>query len=360
MIVMAEPVISYPGAKWRFWTHIKPYIPRNIKDWREPFFGGGSMSLSIADDPDFDLDRMVVGDLAPEIWAMWVGMRDNASDVIEIATKWFKDWCPTQPEFSNMDKDAIARVREYEQKFKDSKSNSTFINWAVANISNPDIVDDIKLYETAVAEGKKFWDWAEKVDCTTLSIPERAARTYLVNKISFSGMGDSGSMSKDRIWGFKLEHMDKILAAQPLLKKMEIYNQSFEKTMSDVDRDKTFVFMDPPYYKQEASGLYGRGGDTHHGFPHDKFAQITKDTNCRWFITYDDSIKVRQMFKGKCAYNMKRPGAPGKCYILPFTIPGGYTMAGKTSEDALAGEELFIANYDIINGETGDEVGFDF
>ena len=50
---MAQPVISYPGAKWRFWQYIKPYIPKDIKDWREPFFGGGSMSLCIADDPDF-------------------------------------------------------------------------------------------------------------------------------------------------------------------------------------------------------------------------------------------------------------------------------------------------------------------
>ena len=47
---MAQPVISYPGAKWRFYKHIKPLIPRDIKDWREPFFGGGSMSPSIADD----------------------------------------------------------------------------------------------------------------------------------------------------------------------------------------------------------------------------------------------------------------------------------------------------------------------
>ena len=45
---MAKPVISYPGAKWRFWPHIRKYIPRDIKDFREPFFGGGSISLSIA------------------------------------------------------------------------------------------------------------------------------------------------------------------------------------------------------------------------------------------------------------------------------------------------------------------------
>ena len=41
--------------------------------------------------------------------------------------------------------------------------------------------------------------------------------------------------------------------------------------------------------------------------------------------------------------------------ITPFKIDGGYTMALKNSEDALAGEELFIYNYEIKNIENHDE-----
>lgn len=312
---MAKPVISYPGAKWRFWPHIKQYIPRDIKDWREPFFGGGSMSLSIADDPEFNLERMIVGDLAPEIWALWQGIKEYGPDVKEIALKWFNEWCPTH-------------------------SDLIFIS--------KDDADYAKVYDQAIEEGRKFWEWTQTVNCEELSLPERAARTYLVNKVSFSGMGDSGSLSKDRFEAFRPdEATNRIIMAQPLLKKMEIKNCSFEETMKDVDPKKSFVFLDPPYYKQESSGLYGRGGDTHHGFPHDMFAEVTKNTNCKWFVTYDDSIKVRRMFRGKPVYG-------DKCYILPFTIPGGYTMAQKNSEDALAGEELFIANYDIENFGSDD------
>ena len=309
---MAQPVIAYPGAKWRFWKYIKQYIPRDIKDWREPFFGGGSMSLSIADYPDFHLERMVVGDLAPEIWAFWVGCRDYAPDVVEIAKSMFTKHCPTQ-----------------------------------LILSKIDTADDsyIKTYNEAIEEGKAFWRWTQEVDCSTLSIAERAARTFLVNKISFSGMGDSGSISKDQFINFNFSKLDRILAAQPLLKKMEINNVSFEETMKDVDKDKSFVFLDPPYFRQETCGLYGRGGDTHKGFPHEHFAEFTRNTNCRWFITYDDSIKVRRMFRGKAVYSNSR------CYVTPFVIPGGYTMAGKTAEDALAGEELFITNYEIDKDE---------
>lgn len=305
---MAKPVISYPGAKWRFWPHIRKYIPRDIKDFREPFFGGGSISLSIADDPEFNLERIQVGDLAPEIWAMWTGIRNNADDVRDIALKWFSEKCPTHSLMKSGSKDDPGYQAVYDQ---------------------------------AIDEARKFWEWAETVDCETLSIPERAARMYLVNKVSFSGMGDSGSLSKDRFEAFNpIENTERILMAQPLLQKMDIRNVSFEETMSDVDPDKTFIFLDPPYYKQESSGLYGRGGNTHKGFPHDHFAEFTKATNCKWFVTYDDSIKVRKMFRGNAAYG-------GKCYIKPFTIPGGYTMAKTNSEDALAGEELFISNYDL-------------
>ena len=305
---MAKPVISYPGAKWRFWPHIKDYIPRDIKDWREPFFGGGSMSLCIADDPEFNLERMIVGDLAPEIWAMWEGIKESAEDVVDIALKWFESYCPTHSDMIFM---------------------------------NDDDPDYPEVYNRAIEEGRKFWAWSQSVDCNTLTLPERAARTYLVNKVSFSGMGDSGSLSKDRFYAFRPESAtERILAAQPLLKKMEIKNCSFEETMADVDHDKTFIFLDPPYYRQESSGLYGRGGDTHKGFPHDHFAEFTKSCDCRWFVTYDDSIKVRKMFRGRSAYNNN------KCLLVPFKIPGGYTMAQKNSEDALDGEELFIMNYD--------------
>ena len=269
------------------------------------------MSLCIADDPDFKLERMVVGDLAPEIWAFWTGCRDYAPEVVEIAKDMFTKHCPTQLELGRIDKADI----EY-----------------------------MKAYEEAIKEGREFWKWTQEVDTSKLSIPERAARTFLVNKISFSGMGDSGSISKDQFIDFRFDKMDRILAAQPLLQKMEIKNVSFEETMKDVDPKKSFVFLDPPYYRQESSGLYGRGGDTHHGFPHEHFAEFTKNTNCRWFVTYDDSIKVRRMFRGK-------PVIGDKCYITPFVIPGGYTMAGKTAEDALAGEELFISNYPLESME---------
>lgn len=330
---MAQPVISYPGAKWRFYPHMVEYFPTDMKLFIEPFLGGGSVTLSVADDPRFTkLERMIAGDLAPEQWAFWTGVKTSPDDTIEIAEKWFRTRCPHQLELADAGIDG-AEMRVYaasvDEKGADVEVNSRLHKY-------------LELYNQALNEGVEFWKWAESIDCKELSIPERAARIFLVNKISFSGMGDSGSLSKDQYFNFRLDKLSSIKKASPLLNKVEIYNVSFEETMkfANDDPSNSFIFLDPPYYKQEGSGLYGRGGDTHRGFPHDKFAEVTKSMPCKWFVTYDDSVKVRRMFRGKTALG-------DKCYIMPFTIPGGYTMAGKTAEDALAGEEVFIANYDL-------------
>ena len=318
---MAVPVISYPGSKWRFFKHIKEYIPKDMKVWIEPFLGGASMSLSVADDNSFSkLERMITGDFAPEIYALWMGVRDHADDVMEIADKWFRQACPMQMEFNK----ATYGLGEEEAK---------------------------QYYEEAIAQGKAFWDWTQSVDCSALSIPERAARTFLVNRISFSGMGDSGTMSKDQFMGFKLDKLERIKMAEPLLKRMEIYNVSFEVVMAEAHKDpaNTFIFLDPPYIQQTSSGLYGRDGDTHKGFDHEFFTATTKSMPCKWFVTYDDSVSVRKLFRGNTDDG-------SKIYVKAFTIPGGYTMAGKTSEDALAGEEVFIANYDIMDDGSLDDV----
>lgn len=335
---MAQPVISYPGAKWRFYPYMVEYFPTDMEVFIEPFLGGGSVTLSVADDPRFTkLERMIAGDLAPEQWAFWTGVKENPSDVMAIAEKWFRERCPHQIEMRDSGIDGTEMRKYSSGELQIPTGDTTGDVERAINLKQA-----VELYEEAIKEGVEFWKWAEAVDCSTLSIPERAARIFLVNKISFSGMGDSGSLSKDQFCDFRLDKIEAIAKASPLLKRVEIYNVSFEDTMkyANDNPEHSFIFLDPPYYKQEGSGLYGRNGDTHRGFPHDKFAEVTKNTPCKWFITYDDSVKVRRMFRGKTALG-------DKCYIVPFTIPGGYTMAGKTAEDALAGEEVFIANYDI-------------
>lgn len=344
---MAKPIVSYPGAKWKFIKDgMMDYFPINMKTFIEPFFGGGSVSLSVADDPRFTkLERMIGGDLYTEMWAFWTGVKTDPSAVEEIATKWFTEKCPHQAEIHNSGfVGGTARSYLPGGEFEFFEKSDT-----LTDVDKQRIRDNISLYKVACEEGQAFWDWAQSVDTSEMSIPERAARMLLVNKISFSGMGDAGSLSKDQFCDFTLDKINGVYDTSKLLQRIEIYNVSFEDTMkygNEGNVADNFIFLDPPYAAQEGSGLYGKNGSTHHGFPHEHFAEFTKEMKCKWFMTYDDSVIVRKLFAGKTAIS-------DKVYMVPYKTV--YTMAGQTAEDALAGEELYLANYDISKSDILDD-----
>jgi DNA adenine methylase len=353
---MAEAVVSYPGAKWRFYPYMVDYFPLDMKVFIEPFFGGGSISLSVADDGRFSkLERMIGGDLYTEMWALWQGIKNDPAAVEEIAIKMFKERCPHQEEIHNSGF-ICGEARKYLPGGECENFEQSDI---LTEADKQNIKDKIALYNLACKEGKDFWDWSQTVDTSQMTTEERAARMLVVNKISFSGMGDAGSMSKDQFCEFRFDKLNTIYDAHKLLQKIEIYNVSFEETMKYANErpDDSFIFLDPPYAKQEeGGGLYGKGGSTHKGFPHQHFADFTKAMKCKWFVTYDDSVIVRKLFAGNTYF-----GTP--CYFTPFIIPGGYTMSGNNREDALAGEELFISNYDInkvnaVSANSDDEYNF--
>lgn len=300
--------LRYPGGKWKALPQILPLIPYGIEDWREPFFGGGSVTLGYIQSNKNTAKRLTVGDLSTEIWAFWQGVKIYSEQAAEIAIKWITDKAPTK-----------FRLEEI------SPSSNAYE----------------KMYEDAILEGRELWKFLTTIDCGQLSLAERAARTFLVNRISFSGMGDSGTISKEQFIEFKVSDTNRMVEVAPLLKNIEILNVSFEETMANTDNEKSFIFLDPPYIAQEKSGLYGKGGDTHFGFPHKELARLCRKVNCKWLMTLDDSIKARRLYRG--------------LNVEPFQIP--YTMAGKTSDDSLAGEEIFIANYKISSDASYDDIG---
>jgi site-specific DNA-adenine methylase len=348
-------VVSYPGAKWRFYPHMREYFPDDMKTFIEPFLGGASVTLSVADDTRFSkLERMVAGELYPEMWSLWQGVKQNPSGVKELIIKLHAKYTPHQTELHNSGF-ICSTAREY---LPGGKKENFMTDETLSESAKNQLIENIKLYNVAVDEAQNFWNWAQSVDPTTLTLEERAARMILVNKYSFSGMGDAGSLSKDRYSMFNFESLNAIDNASKLLQRVEIYNVSFEDTMNIAKQspNDTFIFLDPPYAKQEDSALYGKNGSTHKGFPHQHFADFTKEMPCKWFVTYDDSVVVRKLFAGDTCF-----GKP--CYFKPFTIPGGYTMAQVNDDDALAGEELFITNYPITpeqDADDSDDEEYDF
>lgn len=292
--------ISYPGAKTRVTNQIIDILPDGIEDWREPFFGGGSVSIAFMQSKKAkDCKRFVVGDLYKEVYYFWKACQEHPNELIGLVTDKWTEYCPTFLKLKEMSLD-------------DSEYASS-------------------LEFTRETESRNLWNWVRTVDVESMTDLERGARFYLSNKMSFSGVSDSGGMSRDRYMEFSFDKMsNSIISASSLLQRMEIYNQSFEETMREVEKDKSFIFLDPPYISQEVGHLYGKNGSTHNGFPHEALADLCKGLDCNWLMTLDDCVKTRKLYAG-CKFS--------RLYI-PYTMT---SLVGR--ENRLNGEELFISNY---------------
>jgi len=57
-----------------------------------------------------------------------------------------------------------------------------------------------------------------------------------------------------------------------------------------------FMFLDPPYYLEKKSKLYGKNGDLHESFDHKKLASLLKEVPT-WILCYNDCSYIRKLYE---------------------------------------------------------------
>ena len=398
---MIRSPLRYPGGKFKAMPQIMPHIPANVKDWREPFFGGGSVTIYYMQEclrgalqektgeKRCIPETLTVGDLNPEIWAFWQGCKTvpeqaaiEAMELMGEYATYYKNTFMLGSDFqceNVTDSECISKytnetVRQLEelnaQYFNKVRDNIASVYQKYDVTSDDIMIEDIyKIFTVTRGEeektinelhergfdvdkvgplvkeiakemfgkAKEFFTMLKEVDTKDKSLAWRCARQFLINRISFSGMGDAGTLSKDQFMDFRISDVKKLVEVKQILKDVNIRNCSFEEIMrlepmGTATKDEVYIFLDPPYLTQESSGLYGKNGEMHIGFPHQLFVDECFKTPYKFLVTYDDSVQVRRKLQ--------------------------YTMAGKVSSDALAGEELFIANFPLDDDDEDDDFGF--
>lgn len=73
-----KPFIRWAGGKSRLLPRILPHVPYDIKDYYEPFLGGGAVFLACARRVS---GRPHLADLNEHLVAAWVAMRDHQSEL---------------------------------------------------------------------------------------------------------------------------------------------------------------------------------------------------------------------------------------------------------------------------------------
>ncbi len=265
--------LRYPGGKSRAAKYLIGQFPIDIKEYREPFIGGGSVAIEFTkQNPDIPV---WVNDKYKPLYAFWLALRDDAEYL------------------SN-------KLTQLKQKHPDPDSAK-----------------------------KLFLDAKERVAEDDIAYKDKAAYFYVLNKCSFSGLGENSSFSPQASnSNFSQRGIDKLTGYGEIIKDWKITNLDYTTLLKDTE--DAFVFMDPPY--DIKSFLYGeKGGTMHRNFTHDVFALDCSTSGKKWMITYNSSKSIKKLFEN---YNLTE-------WDLTYTM----RSTGSYNLDQSKRKELLITNY---------------
>lgn len=158
---------------------------------------------------------------------------------------------------------------------------------------------------------------------------ERAAAFFIYNRITFSGTSLSGGFSQAAYEErFTESSIQRLRDFSHILSDTVISNYDYSDVVKK-EGENVFIFLDPPYYSATKSALYGKNGNLHKSFDHERFAETMKNCNHKWLITYDDCEYIRDLFSF--------------AKIIPWNLT--YGMRNVKDSSNQKGNELFISNY---------------
>ena len=233
--------LRYPGGKSKATAKMAPYFPpkNNIKHYREPFLGGGSVALWVTQ--NYDLETVWVNDLYWNLYNFWTHLQ------------------------------------------RDGEMLADELHRAKTDHSTPDKARGLfNLNREILADS----------DATPFM---KATAFWIVNKCSYSGLTESSTFSAGPSdSNFSLRGIENLREYSKMIKNWKITNLSYEELLKDVD-DDVFIYLDPPY--EIESKIYGKRGAMHVGFDHDKFAyDCNRARMATMAISYNSDQSVKQRF----------------------------------------------------------------
>ena len=268
--------LRYPGGKSRACTKIGQFLPNmySYKEFREPFLGGGSVAIYLTK-------------MYPSL-SIWV------NDLYEPLVNFWK-------EIQHSGEELYTTLSDLKIKHP-----------------NPDSAKEL------------FLESKEIINSQDKSKLERAVAFYVVNKCSFSGLTESSSFSAQASdSNFSMRGIEKLTGYQEIIQDWKITNLSYEDLLTDWK--DTFIYLDPPYDIKD--NLYGKKGDIHKKFDHDKFAKDCDDHTADMMISYNSSQLIKNRFKNWNAVE----------FDLTYTM----RSVGDYMSDQQTRKELLLLNYGI-------------
>jgi DNA adenine methylase len=263
--------LRYPGGKSKAIDKIAEYLPDSFSEYREPFVGGGSLFIYLKQ--KYPHLKIWINDLNTEL----------------------------------------------------------FLFWKIAQSNLAQLVTEVRRIKEQHTNGKLLFQELATVNVKELSDIERAIRFFVLNRITFSGTIESGGFSEESFHKrFTYSSIERLEKLEQILQNIKITNLDYSHLLNPEGKD-IFLFLDPPYFCATKSKLYGKDGNLHTSFNHQRFAEFLVQCPHSYLITYDDSPEIRKNFESVnvCGWEMQ------------------YGMNNYKQNGAAKGKELFITNYEV-------------
>ena len=274
--------VRYPGGKSRAVKFLMPKMPEGITEYREPFVGGGSMAFAFSQaNPDA---KIWINDLYYNLYCFWTALQSDPKGFGQAM----------------IEKKLIAEEKGEEGHralFAECKEVLKNIEW-------------YSIHDVGVA-------W------------------WCLNKMSFSGLSESGTLSKQACASnFSMLQCTKLEAYGHHIKEWRITNEDYTVLLERTTAS-TLVFLDPPYQFVGGDGkslLYGKDGGMHKGFNHLKFAVDCRLRDAQMMVTYDSNPELIELWKDWYP----------ESWDLTYTMHSGKNYR----ENEKKRQELLLTNYD--------------
>jgi DNA adenine methylase len=201
---MSKPLFIWAGGKNKMLKHYKPWMPKTVDKYFEPFFGGGAMFIHVFN--NYKPDEMVINDINTDIVRIYKTIKSDCNSFIKILDNLSQQYLPLDKENRKEFYYSLRHTHAYD-----------YLKW----------------------------------DAT-----EEAANLYFLMKTGFNGIFQVNINTNNRFGtpsGLlnqkdKVFDKDVVLWWNKALQNTTILSGDWKETTSLVkDIPDTFVFLDPPY-----------------------------------------------------------------------------------------------------------------